>query len=118
MQTRPFFVLFLIGMAMAPARAGETLAISVTPSIAFEPANVTVRATMDATDDNRTLEVIADSGEYYRSSVIQLDGDRAPRTTQVSFRSLPSGSYTVRVIVRGSRGETRMQSERVDRSGA
>jgi hypothetical protein len=51
------------------------------------------------------MEVSAESESYYRSSQIQLDGDRAPRTTYVAFRSLPVGDYTVRVVVRDSRGD-------------
>src|SRR5262249_10344789 len=36
------------------------------------------------------VEVVADSGEFYRSSMIQLDGESAARTVSVEFRSVPS----------------------------
>jgi len=45
--------------------------------------------------DNRSLEVTAESGEYFRSSLIQLDGKEAPRTIAWSSR-LPGGDYQVR----------------------
>lgn len=121
MHSRVLFSLLLIGLAIVPTRAGDRLALKVTPSVAFEPATVTVRATIETFDDLRAMEVIAESPDYYRSSVIQLDGERAPRTTEVAFRSLPSGEYTVRAILFGSHGEV-LRSERnaqiVDRGGA
>jgi hypothetical protein len=111
MHTRVLFSLLLMALAMAPTRAGERLDLRVSPTVAFEPATVTVRATITADDDHRAIEVIAESDDYYRSSFIQLDGERAPRTTEIAFRGLPSGQYTVRAIVFGSRGET-TRSER------
>jgi hypothetical protein len=106
MKTRVFCSLLLMALAMAPTRAGERLDLRVTPTVAFEPATVTVRATITADDDHRALEVIAESADYYRSSYVPLDGERAPRITEIAFRGLPSGHYTVRAIVFGSRGET------------
>ena len=53
------------------------------------------------------MEISAESDDFYRSSAIQLDGDKAPRTTQFEFRSLPPGMYAVRAILRGSDGHTR-----------
>ena len=56
---------------------------------------------------NRGLEVIAESGDFYRSSAIQLEGDRAPRTVRFEFRSLPAGVYEVRAAVLGRDGQRR-----------
>jgi hypothetical protein len=53
------------------------------------------------------MEVIAESGEFYRSSAIQLEGDRAPRTATFEFRSLPSGEYAVIAVVIGADGRRR-----------
>lgn len=114
MKTRAF-VLTILTLAVAPIQADEHLALAVSPSVAFEPADVTVRATIESNPENRTMEVIAESSDYYRSSRVPLDGDRAPRTTSVSFRSLPGGSYSVRVIVRDSRGQTLAMSEKLAR---
>jgi hypothetical protein len=66
-----------------------------------------VRATIAASADNRTVEIVAESEDFYRSSEIQLDGDRAPRTSQFEFRSLPPGTYEVKAILRGSSGTER-----------
>lgn len=100
---------------MVPTRAGEHINLMVSPTVAWEPGYVTVRASIDAADTHRSMEIVAESDDYYRSSVVQLDGDQAPRTTQVLFRNLPGGEYTVSVTVRGARGEALVRSERTAR---
>jgi hypothetical protein len=62
-------------------------------------------ATVAASEENRAIEIIADSEQFYRSSEIQLDGERAPRVSRFEFRSMPSGIYQVRAVLKGSRGE-------------
>src|SRR5262245_26747180 len=72
----------LMVAATGPAGAGERMIMKVTPAVAFAPANLIVRATVEADADNRGITVIAESEDFYRSSEIQLDGDRAPRTSR------------------------------------
>jgi hypothetical protein len=45
--------------------------------------------------------------EESRSSVIQLEGDRAPRTTTFEFRSVPEGQYEVTALLIGTDGRQR-----------
>lgn len=90
-----------------PLGAGERLMMRVSPSVSFAPANLVVRAIVEADPANRAMEVVAESHDFYRSSEIQLDGDRAPRTTTFEFRSLPSGTYQVKATLRGADGQTR-----------
>ena len=97
---------FVVLMA-APTGAGERLALKVSPAVAFAPANLIVRTTVEADSANRAMEVVAESRDFYRSSSVELDGDKAPRTTQFEFRSLPPGMYAVRAILLGSDGHTR-----------
>jgi hypothetical protein len=87
-----------------PAHAGDRVSIRVSPAVGFAPANLFVRATIDVNDANRSLEIVAESPEFYRSSEITLDGDRAPRVTLLQFKSLPSGYYEVRAVLRGVSG--------------
>lgn len=89
----------------APTGAIERLAVRVTPAVAFAPANLIVRATVESNDENRSIEIVAESDDFYRSSEVPLDGDRAPRTTLFEFRSLPTGSYQVRAILKGVSGK-------------
>jgi hypothetical protein len=94
----------LVVLLACGADANERLAIRVSPAVAYAPANLSVRATIEADADNRSIEIIAESAEFYRSSEMQLDGDAAPRTTFFQFRSLPTGEYAVRGILRGPGG--------------
>ena len=103
----------LIGMllctAALPAGAGEPerMVLRVSPAVAFAPANLVVRATIPANEQNRSVQIVAESDTFYRSSEIQLEGDRAPRISQFEFRSLPPGTYDVRATLLGTRGEER-----------
>lgn len=87
-----------------PAHAVERVTIRVSPSVSFAPANLFVRATVNANAENRSLEIIAESSDFYRSSEVTLDGDRAPKVTLLQFKSLPGGDYDVRAVLRGSAG--------------
>jgi hypothetical protein len=89
-----------------PLGASPRLSIAVTPIVAYAPANVRVRARVEANADNRALQVVADSTEFYRSSEIPLNGDRAPRTTVVEFRNLPGGTYNVTAVLVGATSRT------------
>lgn len=86
------------------AGAGEKLSMKVSPAIAFAPANLVVRAYVTADPDNRAIEVVAESPDFYRSSEMQLDGDKAPRINVFEFRSLPTGTYQVSASLIGSQG--------------
>jgi hypothetical protein len=82
--------------AAMTVRGGERLTIAVSPLKSFAPTNLMVRVHVPPDDANRALEVTADSGEYYRSSRIQLDGKDAPRTIALEFQGLPGGEYQIR----------------------
>jgi hypothetical protein len=103
-----FLGLLLCAAAMpAGAREHDRLTLRVSPSVSFAPANLVVRATILADPENRAVEISAESPDFYRSSEIQLDGDRAPRTSLFEFRSLPPGNYEIKATLRGSAGEER-----------
>jgi hypothetical protein len=111
----------LLVAATRPAGAGERMIMKVTPAVAFAPANLVVRAVVEADADNRAIAVIAESEDFYRSSEIQLDGDHAPRTNTFEFRSLPPGKYSVKVMLMGRGSEplaTLQQQVNVMASGA
>jgi hypothetical protein len=87
--------------------AGERITMKVSPAVAFAPANLVVRATIEADAENRAVEIVAESPDFYRSSEIQLEGDKAARTTTFEFRSLPPGTYEVRAKLYGADGQAR-----------
>lgn len=97
----------LMMTATLPLGAGEKITMKVSPAVAFAPANLIVRAMIIADADNRAVEIVAESDDFYRSSMIQLEGDKAARTSQFEFRSLPPGLYEVRANLIGANGEMR-----------
>jgi hypothetical protein len=102
-----WFKVFLPALLMAftiPAGAGERVSIRVSPAVGFAPANLFVRATVDANAENRSLQIVAESVEFYRSSEITLDGEHAPHVTLLQFKSVPGGYYEVRAVLRGVSG--------------
>ena len=89
MKVKVAFAALLICGAALPVGAGETnpITMRVSPAIAFAPANLIVRATVQAHESNRAIEIVAESDSFYRSSEIQLEGDHAPgrRITNLSL---------------------------------
>ena len=100
-----FGMLLLAGTA--PMGAGERITLKVSPAVAFAPANLVVRATILADPDNRAVQVVAESADFYRSSEVQLEGDKAARTNMFEFRSLPPGTYQVSANLMGADGGSR-----------
>jgi hypothetical protein len=97
----------MMAAGTVPTGAGERVTLKVTPAVAFAPANLIVRAMVVADPDNRAVEIIAESPDFYRSSMIQLEGDKAARTSTFEFHSLPTGTYEVRANLYGANGEQR-----------
>jgi hypothetical protein len=97
----------LAGLVAASGSTGATekLALRVTPNVSSAPSTVRVKATVTRSADNRWLRVEADSGAFYRSSDIQLDGENAPVVTELELKNLPSGEYTVTAVLRNALGE-------------
>ena len=107
MKVRAALLGMLMMTATLPLGAGEKMTLKVSPAVAFAPANLIVRAMVLADADNRAVEIVAESDDFYRSSKIQLDGDKAARTSTFEFRSLPPGTYEVRASLYGSDGAQR-----------
>jgi hypothetical protein len=98
-----------------PLHGAERLRALIWPAVASAPAAVRVEVLIETHDDNRALEIVVDSGDYYRSSMIAIEGARGPRYHSVSYRGLPAGAYEVQVTLRGPAGVTRaMQRQRLE----
>lgn len=89
----------LLFTSSAGIHADEKLALQVTPNVSSAPSTVVVRAKVTKNPQNRVLQIGADSGTFYRSSEIQLDGDSAPLVTEIRLKNLPSGEYTVVAVL-------------------
>ena len=105
--TRAAFVIgfSVLGLCPAALHSGEALQMEVTPAIQREPAIVTVRATIEASPDNRMLEVTAKSPVLAKTSKLPIDGSKDTSPLKViEFRDLPSGLYQITGVLIGSQG--------------
>jgi hypothetical protein len=116
MRVRAILCGFLmLAAAILPLRASAPITMRVTPTMCFAPADVRINAMIESDPANRAVQVAAESRDFYRSSEIQLDGDAAPRTTEFSFRALPTGEYTVTATLFGANGKFRASTRRLVR---
>jgi hypothetical protein len=103
-------VLMLFGvlsLTAISANGGEQVRVAVSPLLSFAPSNVRVQVRLVPSDENRALEVVAESGEFYRSSQVQLEGATAPAAMLFEFLDLPGGDYQVYGILTDSAGGQR-----------
>jgi hypothetical protein len=107
MRMRSVLILFaataLWGAAPGSAADGR-LHIEVSPRISQAPAQVRIRAIVTPSAENRGLRITADSGEFFRSSYLTLEGADAAPITETSFKNLPGGEYEVTVTLVDSLG--------------
>jgi hypothetical protein len=75
--------------------ARDRIEMRASPEVSLAPARLVVRTTIEADAANRAVEVVIESLEYYRSSVLELDGANAPRTSIFEFRGVPGGDYQI-----------------------
>jgi hypothetical protein len=102
------WVSMLIAIALSVSiDASDLMTMTVSPAQSFAPASLRVRVRIEPSPENRELEIVADSSEFYRSSLVQLDGDRAPRIVTLDFPGLPGGDYQVRGSLFDSVGHQR-----------
>lgn len=103
-----WWVCWLMLAAATRVDVGERLTMAVSPAQSFAPTTLTIRVHVKPDAENRALEIVAESGDYYRSSRIPLDGYEAPRTIVVELRSLPVGDYEVRGALVDGSGRSRV----------
>ena len=104
--------LILLTVATMRTDAVERLRVDVSPMRSLAPSTLTIRVTIPPIPENRQLEIVADSGGFYRSSFVPLEGKEGPSTVSLQFRNVPSGDYTVTAFVRNGRGQQLAQADR------
>lgn len=109
MSARTCLFGFALVMTMTAA-AKQPLSIQASPAVSFSPANLIISTRIEPDPDNRAMEIVANSDEFYRSSTIALEGDRAPRATRIEYRSLPPGEYEVTVVLIGAGGQQKARA--------
>ena len=104
--TKRHLAVACVAVLGSPVLASEPLTLRVSPQVSLEPTVLALHLNVERDPDNRAMKVYIESGEYYRSSFVQLDGDAAPRAISTRFLSVPAGSYEVTAILFGP-GEKR-----------
>ena len=95
--------------AIVPVHAAEEKEVSVwMPSVAMAPATVQLTLRVAPRKENRLLRVTLDSGAYYRSSDVPLEGAEAAAMHSVRWPGVPSGDYVVIVELFRSNGSRHM----------
>jgi hypothetical protein len=82
----------------------STIVMTLAPHVAYAPADLRARLTVTPRAGNRSLVLIAESEDFYRSSEVPLEGEGAPRSVTVQFRGLPRGEYSVSGELRDADG--------------
>jgi hypothetical protein len=93
-----FAIMAVLSVASGDA-ADRRLRIEVSPRVSSAPAVVRIRAIVPPDAANRALEIVVDSGEYYRSSMVYLDGANAATVTETTLKNVPGGDYEVIVAL-------------------
>jgi hypothetical protein len=101
-----------------PISGRDPLQLQISPTVSRAPAFLTVRATIDPSDDNRALQITAESIDFFRSSEVSLDGANSSPLSVFEFRNLPTGTYQVTGVLIGARGPrgTAFRTARVEPS--
>ena len=80
--------------------AKEVVEITIRGHFYPAPATVPITIAVEPGEDNRALTVEMESDDFYRSSMLELDGKNEKRLHMVEFKSLPPGAYVVRAQVK------------------
>jgi len=79
--------------------ASDAISVSVSPAVGREPARITIRVTVEPDADNRALDVVTESEDFFRRSYRQLDGERSARVSLFEYEGVPAGDYDVRAVL-------------------
>ena len=82
----------------------EKLQLQVTPAVTIAPASVVIRAIVEHDAENRGLEIVADSSDFYRRTVMDLDGAQAPKVNELRLIAIPGGEYEISAILYDAHG--------------
>jgi hypothetical protein len=96
------WVCWLALMTTTVDGANQPVTMEISPAVSFAPASLIIRTRLEPHVNNRAMEAIAESADFYRSSAIELAGDRVPRTLTFEFRGLPPSEYEVTAAAIGT----------------
>jgi hypothetical protein len=92
----------IVAISTIAVRAQDIVEIRLRGRYYTEPATVRVTVAVEPDEKNRTLVIQADGDRLFRSSEVTLDGDKGQRIHTMEFKNLPAGYYVLRAEVRSS----------------
>jgi len=107
MKKVPVMPTAILALTAISASGGEQLRLAVSPAQSFAPSNLNIRARVVPNTENRSLTIIAESEDFYRSSQVELEGDHAPAMITFEFRGVPGGEYLVSGVLTDNAGHRR-----------
>ena len=87
------------------ASADAKLELQLSRAVSMAPAYVVVRAIVEHNADNRELEIVADSPSFYRRTVLDLDGEMAPKVNELKLVDIPGGEYEITATLYDAHGQ-------------
>jgi hypothetical protein len=94
-RTATLCLVALLAVMSLGVHAGEPIRVRVVPAFALNPADVIVETVIEPDVRNRGVEITVDSANFFTTSTVTLEGERAPRVRTTRFRQLPAGNYEV-----------------------
>lgn len=89
----------LVALSGTSGSAKDNVEIRLNGRFFAEPATVQLIVAVEPNANNRRLRVEADGDSMYRSTEIDLAGDKEQRLHTVEFKNLSAGGYTLRAQV-------------------
>lgn len=80
------------------------LRMRVSPLVSVAPGYVSISVSYEPAAENRRLQVTAESGDFYRSSEVQIEGAKGAPLGTFEFRNLPAGTYQLTGVLVGASG--------------
>jgi hypothetical protein len=103
----------ILTVGASTGQADDEASLDVFPRVTMAPATLKVRAFVPPDAANRALRIVADSGNFYRSSLIQLDGADAASVTETTLKNLPGGDYEIVAVLHDTTGARTIDRRRV-----
>lgn len=111
LATAGLVVLGVSALTVDSAVGSRAIELKVRKSNERVAGDVRIQVSVEPDARNRTLLVVADSDEFYRSSEFTLDGEDAARTHWLDWYRLPAGQYEIQAVVRGVDGHRAATSQ-------
>ena len=92
----------LLALSVPVFAADDELTVRLPSFVTHSASLLRAQIWIPRDSDNRVLRITLDSGAFYRSSDVPLEGDRAPQSHTLVWHALPPGSYEVTVQLVGT----------------